>query len=75
MVNWETLRTDDLTVAEDDVDMGVIVLPVGQSSVTEIETSVESDGAIYNLAGQRMRGDLSTLPQGIYIVGGKKVVK
>jgi hypothetical protein len=75
MVNWETLRTDDLTVAEDDVDMGVIVLPVGQSSVTEIETSVESDGTIYNLAGQRMRGDLSTLPQGIYIVGGKKVVK
>ena len=75
MVNWETLRTDDLTVAEDDVDMGVIVLPVGQSSITEIETSVESDGTIYNLAGQRMRGDLSTLPQGIYIVGGKKVVK
>lgn len=75
MVNWETLRTDDLTVAEDDVDMGVIVLPVGQSSVTEIEASVESDDAIYNLAGQRMRGDLSTLPQGIYIVGGKKVVK
>ncbi len=75
MVNWETLRTDDLTVAEDDVDMGVIVLPVGQSSITEIETSVESDGTIYNLAGQRMRGDLSTLPQGIYIMGGKKVVK
>ena len=75
MVNWETLRTDDLTVAEDDVDMGVIVLPVGQSSITEIETSVESDGTIYNLAGQRMRGGLSTLPQGIYIVGGKKVVK
>ena len=75
MINWETMRTDDLTVAEDDVDMGVIVLPVGQSSVTEIEADVESDGAIYNLAGQRMHGDLSTLPQGFYIVGGKKVVK
>ena len=75
MVNWETLRTDDLTVGEDDINMGEIELPIGQTSITEVETDVQSDGVIYNLAGQRLRGDLSTLPRGIYIVGGKKVVK
>ncbi len=31
--------------------------------------------AIYNLAGQRMSGDLNALPHGIYIINGKKVVK
>ena len=75
MVNWETLRTDDLTVGEDDINMGEIELPIGQTSITEVETDVQNDGVIYNLAGQRLRGDLSTLPRGIYIVGGKKVVK
>ena len=45
------------------------------SSVATITPSNKSDNAIYNLAGQRMRGDLESLPHGIYIVGGKKVVK
>ncbi len=33
------------------------------------------DNTIYNLAGQRMNGDINNLPRGIYIVGGKKVIK
>lgn len=46
------------------------------SSIANVEpNSNNSDNAIYNLAGQRMRGDLDALPRGIYIVGGKKVVK
>ncbi|MBO5539914.1 MAG: hypothetical protein J5980_03095, partial [Muribaculaceae bacterium] len=45
------------------------------SSVATITPSKTDDNAIYNLAGQRMRGDLNTLPHGIYIVGGKKLVK
>lgn len=75
MVNWETLRADDFTVGEDDVDMGVIVLPLGTSGINDIKADAKGDAAIYNLAGQRMRGDLESLPHGIYIVGGKKVVK
>jgi hypothetical protein len=76
MVDWETILTNDLSLGEDDVDMGVIVLPIGSSGITEISTTnPESKGVIYNLAGQPMRGDLSTLPHGIYIVNGKKVVK
>lgn len=46
-----------------------------QSSVSEVKADHVTDRAIYNLAGQRMRGDLNSLPRGIYIVGGKKVVK
>ena len=45
------------------------------SSVATITPSNKGDNTIYNLAGQRMRGDLESLPHGIYIVGGKKVVK
>ena len=37
--------------------------------------SSSGDKAIYNLAGQRMSGDLNALPHGIYIINGKKVVK
>ena len=45
------------------------------SSVVTITPNKVGDNAIYNLAGQRMRGGLESLPHGIYIVGGKKVVK
>ena len=45
------------------------------SSVVTITPDKVGDNAIYNLAGQRMRGGLESLTHGIYIVGGKKVVK
>lgn len=45
------------------------------SSVVTITPDKVGENAIYNLAGQRMRGGLNSLPHGIYIVGGKKVVK
>lgn len=45
------------------------------SSVVTITPDKVGDNTIYNLAGQRMRGGLESLPHGIYIVGGKKVVK
>ena len=50
------------------------IVPVA-TAVRDITAEHEADSAIYNLAGQRMRGDLNSLPRGIYIVGGKKVVK
>ena len=47
-----------------------------QSAVTEVKTyRTTTDTAIYNLTGQHMRGDFESLPHGIYITGGKKVVK
>ena len=45
------------------------------SSVATVTADKGGDDAIYNLAGQRMRGGLNSMPHGIYIVGGKKVVK
>lgn len=72
MVNWETLRTDDLPVAEDDVDMGEIVLPIGTSAISSVKDGLENDNTYYDLMGRKYDG--SNLPAGIYIVGGKKVV-
>lgn len=46
-----------------------------ESGVNEIESSASADAAIYNLQGIRVSGDLRTLPAGIYVVNGKKVVK
>lgn len=46
-----------------------------QSAVTEVKTDSKGDGAIYNLAGQSLRGDINALPHGIYIIDGKKVIK
>lgn len=34
---------------------------------------VKADDAVYTLSGVRVKGDLKTLPKGLYIVGGKKV--
>lgn len=48
---------------------------VTQSAVTDVKVDRATDSAIYNLAGQRMRGDLNSLPRGIYITAGKKIVK
>ena len=46
------------------------------TSVDDITPAHQNDdNAIYNITGQRMHGDLNSLPRGIYIVGGKKVVK
>lgn len=55
----------------------------GQSPVTFIDgvtvdrKDAGRDNAVYNLAGQRVADDasaLSTLPSGIYITGGKKII-
>ena len=37
------------------------------------DSRVNADDAIYTLSGVRVKGDLKTLPKGLYIVGGKKV--
>lgn len=73
MVNWETLRTDDLTVDEDDVDMGVIVLPIGSSAIIDVKDGVQDNNIYYDLMGRKYDG--ANLPAGIYIHNGKKVLK
>ena len=35
----------------------------------------QADDTVYTLQGQRISAPLHTLPQGVYIVGGKKVTK
>lgn len=46
------------------------------TAITAVTASEDSkDKQIYTLGGQLMGEDLSALPRGIYIIGGKKVVK
>lgn len=47
-----------------------------QTAITEVSNDRKSNyNSIYNISGQRVYGDLNSLPHGVYIIGGKKVVK
>ncbi|MBR6032339.1 MAG: C10 family peptidase [Bacteroidaceae bacterium] len=50
----------------------VPLLPDGMEPIQNSRFKIQNDEAIYNLAGQMVNGKL---PRGIYIVGGKKVIK
>lgn len=41
----------------------------------DADSFIQTTGRIYNLNGQMMGSDLQSLPRGIYIVNGKKVMK
>ena len=41
----------------------------------DADSFIQTTGRIYNLNGQMMGTDLQSLPRGIYIVNGKKVMK
>ena len=45
------------------------------SGITTVQRNIE-DGVVYNLQGVKVgtRSELKSLPRGIYIIGGKKVV-
>lgn len=45
------------------------------SGVDEIGAAENGEVKIYNLQGVELRGDFESLPAGIYIVNGKKVIK
>ena len=48
---------------------------VGASSVSEVNADTESGATgTYNMLGVKMHDDLQSLPAGIYIVNGKKVI-
>ena len=46
------------------------------TAITEVTPdAANTDNSIYNLSGQRVYGELESLPRGVYIVGGKKVIR
>lgn len=45
------------------------------AGISTIETSKEEKGRIYTLDGRYVGQDFNALPHGIYIIGGKKIVK
>ncbi len=49
---------------------------LNQTSITDVVVNrTASDNAIYTISGQRIYGYVNSLPHGVYIIGGKKVVK
>lgn len=53
-----------------------IITGVQLTGISDIEMTTESNGAVFNLAGQQVgtAKEMSTLPKGIYVVNGKKVI-
>lgn len=65
-----------------------LALPISQSSnvngfsfnsgsstgISNVESKQIEDGQIYSLTGVRMNGNLKTLPSGLYLMNGKKVI-
>ena len=47
----------------------------GSTGIKTVVDKRPADGTIYNLQGRNMGTDASSLPKGIYIIDGKKVVK
>lgn len=56
----------------DELDRVDLTTGLGRGAVGTLQPA---DGRIYNLEGQYMGSDLNTLPRGIYIVDGKKVMR
>lgn len=60
------------------VSANLAKLNISQSTETGISTveqdDEEEDGKVYNLKGQQVSSDLSSLPEGLYIKNGKKII-
>lgn len=63
-----------LVMGGDDANIIDNSLPTGISSVSA-DASRRADNAVYTLDGRRVGSAAATLPHGIYIMGGKKIVK
>lgn len=50
-------------------------LKADANAVKNVPVSRQEDDAIYDLRGVRYHGSLSTIPSGIYIQQGRKIVK
>lgn len=55
--------------------LGHVVSIAGNSGVSGIESAGNKNMKIYNLQGIRLEGDKESLPSGIYIVNGRKIIK
>ena len=70
---------DVLSDVEDELDVESkirLVFDSGATAINEISTPKVLKGAVYNMNGQLMGTDvdMNTLPKGVYLVDGKKVV-
>lgn len=56
--------------------MSYVFTPLVASGIMNVETpQQEAKKGIYTLSGQRVGADLNSLPSGVYVVNGRKVVK
>lgn len=54
---------------------GHVVTMADNSGVSEIESGHNMSGKVYNLQGIGIEGEVESLPSGIYIVNGRKIIK
>lgn len=59
-----------------DAENTAVEITAGDATkVATINAANVADGAVYNMHGQKLNGNLNELPAGLYIVNGKKVVR
>ena len=45
------------------------------TGINNAEVITNNNNKVYNLQGIHMNNNLNTLPKGVYVVGGKKIIK
>ena len=56
-------------------DGSLTIAKSGASGITMVKNAAAPSKHIYDLRGRNLGTDASTLPKGVYIIDGKKVVK
>lgn len=73
---WTTNTAQDETTYSWGAAMSMDIKVVDPAGIDNISTDEPGASApVYNLQGIKMQGSLETLPAGLYILGGKKVIK
>lgn len=55
--------------------LGGIPMSIGEINVDDSESNGLANGVIYDLSGRRLNKDFEELPEGLYIINGKKIQK
>lgn len=72
--SWDNKKIFTLSEISEDEDLLTFTLANGTTGISSI-SAANAKYPVYSIDGRRLAGKLNSLPKGIYISGGKKIVK
>lgn len=75
--NGDTLGKP-ITAITNDTETGTVTFKFmggNTDGINSVESNIQTDGTVYSISGTKMNGKIESLPKGIYICNGKKIVK